>query len=111
MKKWMILVVVLAGAGWGLTKWNGWKPAGLEQKGAGRRPATAEVESRSIRFAVTAAGDIGPAEQVSVRPEINGRIETLPGDLGDKIRKGEGLFTLDGKDLQTERAPRLTEIQ
>src|SRR5882762_10326556 len=111
MKKWIILVVVLAGAGWALTKWNGWKPTGLEPKGAGLRHATAEVETRSIRFAVTAAGDIGPAEQVSVRPEINGRIETLPVDIGDKVKKGEVLFTLDDKDLQTERSSRLTEIE
>ena len=46
------------------------------------RLRTATVEPRSIRFGVTAAGDIGPADQVSVRPEINGRIA---GDLADEI--------------------------
>ena len=37
------------------------------------RPTTAVVEARDIYFAVTAAGDIGPADQVSVRPEVDGR--------------------------------------
>ncbi|HKS36322.1 MAG TPA: efflux RND transporter periplasmic adaptor subunit [Verrucomicrobiae bacterium] len=109
MKKWIVLLVVLAGGAWAFQKWNGWKPA---QSGDGpARPTTAIVETRDIRFAVSAAGDIGPAEQVSVRPEINGRIETLPVDVGDRVRKDDVLFTLDDKDLQTERSSRLTEIE
>jgi RND family efflux transporter MFP subunit len=66
---------------------------------------------RSIRFAVTAAGDIGPAEQVSVRPEVNGKIADLPVDIGDRIKKDQVLFTLDDFDLQTERSSRLTDIE
>jgi len=110
MKKWIVLIVVLAAAGWGLQKSNVWK-SGTNGSSGTERPTTAVVESRNILFAVTAAGDIGPAEQVSVRPEINGRIETLPVDIGDKVRKGAVLFTLDDKDLQTERSSRLTEIE
>jgi RND family efflux transporter MFP subunit len=110
MKKWIVLVVVLTGAAWGLQKWNGWKPGSTGSNGP-ERLTTAAVEPRSILFAVTAAGDIGPAEQVSVRPEINGRIETLPVDIGDRVKKGDVLFTLDDKDLQTERSSRLTEIE
>jgi RND family efflux transporter MFP subunit len=68
------------------------------------------VESRDIRFMVNAAGDIGPADQVSVRPEVNGRIAELPVDIGDKVRKGQLLCRLDDKDLQIERSQRLTEI-
>ena len=49
----------------------------------------AESELRDISFAVNAAGEISPAEQVSVRPEINGRIEDLPVDLGDRVKKGD----------------------
>src|SRR5256886_15276465 len=74
------------------------------------RPTTAIVQSLDIRFIVNAAGDIGPADQVSVRPEVNGRIAELPVDIGDKVRKGELLCRLDDKDLQIERAQRLTEI-
>ena len=59
---------------------------------------------------MNAAGDIGPADQVSVRPEINGRIVELPVDLGDKVTKGALLCRLDDKDLQIERSQRLTEI-
>ena len=74
------------------------------------RPTTAVVESRDIQFAVSAAGDIGPADQVSVRPDINGRIEELPVDIGDKVKKGDLLCRLDDRDLQIERSQRLIEI-
>lgn len=74
------------------------------------RPTTATVEPRDIQFAVSAAGDIGPADQVSVRPEINGRIEELPVDIGDKVKKGSLLCRLDDRDLQIERSQQLTAI-
>src|SRR4051812_4752752 len=74
------------------------------------RQTTAVVESRDIRFVVNAAGDIGPADQVSVRPEVNGRLAELPVDIGDKVRKGSLLCRLDDKDLQIEKSQRLTEI-
>ena len=74
------------------------------------RPTTAIVEPRDIQFAVNAAGDIGPADQVSVRPEINGRIEELPVDIGDQVKKGALLCRLDDRDLQIERSQRLIEI-
>ena len=75
------------------------------------RPTTATVSTRDINFAITAAGEITPAEQVSVRPEISGRIEELTVDIGDKIKKGALLFGLDDQDLQTEKAQRQIEIE
>ena len=89
-----------------------WKkaPAHTTEADKPERPTTAIVESRDIQFAVSAAGDIGPADQVSVRPEINGRIEELPVDIGDKVNKGDLLCRLDDRDLQIERSQRLIEI-
>ena len=75
MKKWIILTVVLAGCAWGFQKWRATLPAGGASSAAGQ-PTTAVVETRDIHFAVSAAGEIGPADQVSVRPEINGNILT-----------------------------------
>ena len=75
------------------------------------RPTTATVEARTINFAVTVAGEIAPAEQVSVRPEINGKIATLDVDVGDRVKKGAVLFTLDDKELQNQKLANLTEIE
>ena len=110
MKKWILLIVVLAGGAWGLQKWGGLKLGGGDAT-ASDRPTTALVEKRDIKFAVNAAGDIGPAEQVSVRPEINGKIEKLPVDISDRVKKGDLLFSLDDKELQNQRASNLTAIE
>jgi len=75
------------------------------------RPTTAEVIQTNISFAVNAAGEIGPAEQVSVRPEINGKIDKLPVDIGDPVKKGDLLFKLDDKELQQQRESNLTDIE
>lgn len=97
----VILMVGSLGAG-------GWYYAQRQQR-AGDVPAasakvdTAVVETRNIKFAINAAGDITPAEQVSVRPEVNGKIEVLPVDVGDRVKAGQLLFKLDDRELQTQR--------
>lgn len=111
MKKWIvILVVALAIGAWGYKKWPSWK-ASAEVSTVEQRPTTAVVEQRDIRFSVPAAGEISPAEQVSVKPEINGRIEQLPVDIGDDVKKDQLLFALDDKELRNEKATRQTEIE
>src|SRR5216110_1923183 len=110
MKKWIILAVVLAGGAWGFQKWRMSLP-GTSSSASDPHPATAVVETRDIHFSVSAAGEIGPADQVSVRPEINGKILTLPVDIGDRVKKDSVLFTLDDQDLQTERSSKLIEIE
>src|SRR5437764_9614013 len=110
MKKWIALVAGLGAGFGGFSAWNNWqknKPVSA----ADGRPSTATVELRDINFAVNAAGEISPAEQVSVRPEINGKIELLPVDVGDIVKKGALLFKLDDKELQQQRASNLTDIE
>src|SRR3989442_1698186 len=107
----LLILILMAGVGFrgffflhGLQK-N--KPASAQDS----RPTTATVELRNINFAVNAAGEISPAEQVSVRPEINGMIEKLPVDIGDRVKKGDLLFKLDDKELQQQRASNLTDVE
>src|SRR6478609_9463009 len=110
MKKWVVVLAVIVGAGFGsYAIWNNWQK-GKSAAASPERPNTATVELRDINFAVNAAGEIGPAEQVSVRPEINGKIEVLPVDIGDVVKKGELLFKLDDKELQQQRSSNLTDI-
>ena len=111
MKKWIFGFIVVAAAGYLAYQKRGSWTLRPEAARLGSRPTTATVENRSINFTVNAAGDIGPAEQVSVRPEINGRIETLPVDIGDKVKKSDVLFTLDDKELQNQRSSSVTEIE
>jgi HlyD family secretion protein len=103
----LTLIFGLGAGGYYFWKNNPVKPSDDPNNG---RPTIAVVEPRSIRFEVSAAGDIGPADQVSVRPEVNGRIEELPVDIGDQVKKGDLLCRLDDRDLQIERRTRLAEI-
>ena len=109
MKLIVSLAVILGLGAGGYFFWTK-APHGAAQAEKPAHPTTAVVEPRDIEFAVSAAGDIGPADQVSVRPEINGRIEELPVDIGDKVKKGDLLCRLDDRDLQIERSQRLIEI-
>ena len=108
MKVLITLVIIVALAGGGYYVWS--KVPRTEGDREVSRMKTAPCETRDIQFSVSAAGDIGPADQVSVRPEVNGRIAELPVDIGDKVAKDALLCRLDDKDLQIERSTRLAEI-
>lgn len=110
MKKLFILIVILGIAVGGYVIWNRGKTRTAVIP-VPTRPTTATIELRNIDFAVTAAGDIGPDDMVSVRPEINGRILKLPVDIGDKVTAGTLLCALDDSDLQTERSSQITQIE
>src|SRR5437899_3113161 len=109
MKLFLILIAVL---GLGVGGYFLWKKSPVDEltERIANRPTTAVVEARDIYFAVTAAGDIGPADQVSVRPEVDGRIAELPVDIGDHVNKDALLCRLDDRNLQIERSSRLQEI-
>lgn len=111
MKKLIVATVVVLILGYAGLRWGPAWRAAFNKQDEFTRPKTAAVIQTNINFAVNAAGEISPAEQVSVRPEINGRIEELPVDIGDRVRKDALLFKLDDKELQQQRASNLTGIE
>ena len=110
MKKWIVLIVVAAASYLGFTQWQTWRAANLTAD-KGPHIATAPVIETNINFAVNAAGTIAPADQVSVRPQVNGIIKSLPVDIGDRVKKDQLMFALDDQDLQTQRSTKLIEIE
>ena len=106
-----LTLIVVAGLGvGGFFVWKQWQRKQAESPNA-KPVSTASVEARDISFAVTAAGEIGPADQVSVRPEINGKISELPVDIGDNVKKGQLLCRLDDTDLQSEKETQVSQIE
>ena len=100
----LLILCVACGGGYAVAKrWPDKMPWGAKEAAqsprASGRPSTGTVTSRNISFAITAAGEITPAEQVQVRPEVSGRIDKLPVEIGDIVKKGDLLFTVDD-DLQ-----------
>ena len=110
MKKFLVLIAIVAVGFGGYYGWKKWQRTSAASA-VPERPTTARVELRDISFSVNAAGEIAPAEQVSVRPEINGLVELLPVDVGDRVKKDALLFRLDDKLLQQQRASNLTDIE
>jgi HlyD family secretion protein len=111
MKVWIIILLVVAGfVFWFFPTLSNWVNTEEDPRIA-NRPRIALTEKKDIRFFINAAGEISPAEQVSVRPEINGRIALLPVDIGDMVRQGDMLFTLDDSDLQIEKESAEKEVE
>jgi HlyD family secretion protein len=109
MRIFLTLLVVASLSVGGLFVWKQWQRKRAESPDS-KPVSTASVETRDISFSITAAGEIGPADQVSVRPEINGKIAELPVDIGDKVKKGQLLCRLDDTDLQTEKETQVSQI-
>lgn len=114
MRVLVIVLLILGGLGtgaWYLNRSGSASGKGPGQDASESRPTTAAVERGNINFAVGVAGEIGPAEQVSVRPEVNGKIIELPVDVGDRVKKGGLLFALDDRDLRIEVESRQKQIE
>ena len=111
MKSVLILILVCALGAGGYFFFKDRLPKEKASEHTAKLVATTRVESRDIDFAINVAGEIAPAEQVSVKPEINGRVDKLPVDIGDKVKQGQILFSLDDKELQNRRAASLTEVE
>ncbi len=109
MKVFLTLLVAAGISVGGFWVWKQWQRKQAEAADA-KIVSIANVEARDISFAITAAGEIGPADQVSVRPEINGKIAELPVDIGDPVKKGQLLCRLDDTDLQTEKVTQLSQV-
>lgn len=109
MKKWIIILVIaaLGGGGWYYFSHQQGKAEPVTQR---HDRGTHQVQRRSIQLSITAAGDISPAEQVSVIPETSGRIKALLVDIGDNVKKGDALVTLDDETLLKERDTQCTDI-
>lgn len=111
MKKLIPIIIVLAAVFAAGKYWRGGSTDRSVDKSVDKeRQTTAVVEKTRISFSISVAGEITPAEQVSVRPEVPGKISELPVDIGDLVKLGDLLFSLDDDELQIEFKTRETEI-
>ena len=111
MKNIVIVALIIAVGVFGYLQWQG---KGNTQDGSKapieERETTEFIEQRNIDFTVRVAGEISPADKVSVRPEVHGKIAELPVDISDRVAKGDLLFRLDDKDLRIEIETRKKQI-
>jgi RND family efflux transporter MFP subunit len=113
MKRIVIAVAVVAIAGVLWLSLHGGDKSETSASSAvakGQTQSAAKVERRTIDVAVEGVGEINPANLVTVKPEVGGRIQTIHVVTGQAIRKGDPLVSLDDTDLLTERSSAQTEI-
>ena len=86
--------------------------SGCGEQGTSPPPdvATAQAERRDIREEIRLSGDVSPAFQVEIKPEVGGKLRDVLTQTGREVKKGELLFVIDDSDLQIERASAQVEI-
>jgi len=106
MRKWLIALVLLLGAG--ATWWGAGmpRPGFLEadsQAGAPRL-RTATLDRGSITAVVAATGTVNPVTLVQVGSQLSGQIRTLLADFNSKVKADQPIAQLDTATLEARRA-------
>lgn len=80
------------------------------QKPGDEEARSAVAEQRDINEEIRLSGDIAPAYQVEIKPEVGGKIREVLVATGQHVEKGELLFVIDDSDLQIELASAQVDI-
>lgn len=113
MKKLLLLLIIAGLGGGGLyafkPQWfaKGPKPV------AGNAAATSTVpaELRDIEYSIQISGDVTPATQLDVKPEVGGRLKKIHVQPGMEVKAGMLLVEIDDRDILTELDSVRTEIE
>ena len=106
MAKYLITLLLLLA---GLAYWMGWVPWPQPVK-KDKAPPIVVAKRMDIAPVLPLSGEVAPAFQVDVKPEIGGKIKKIHVIAGQNVRKGELLVTIDDTDLLNERASAEAEI-
>jgi RND family efflux transporter MFP subunit len=106
----ILLLAALAGGG----AWYYQRTPSTAQSTSAAAPAEklfARAEKRDIDFRVEVSGDVTPAFQLDVKPEVGGKLKSLNVEPGDTVKAGDLVVEIDDRDLQTEKESAVTEIE
>ena len=103
----ILALAVLAGGGWFFLSDRMSEQA--------KEPASdelfARVEKRDIESSIDVSGEVVPAFQLEVKPEVGGKLKALHVVPGQTVKQGDLLVEIDDRDLLTEKDSALTEIE
>lgn len=103
-----LALILLVAAGWFLFKGKSTGP-GDNQTVSDK--FLARAEKRDIDFTLEVSGEVTPAFQLDVKPEVGGKIKALHVVAGQTVKEGDLLVEIDDRDLLTEKDSALTEIE
>lgn len=101
----LVLAGLAAGGVWAKNKWSAPKAASESAE----MVTTAEV--RDIESSLLLTGEVTPAFKSEIKAEVGGKIREIHINVGDFVKKGGLLVTIDDTDLLTEKAAAQTEIE
>ncbi len=74
----------------------------LREQDSAEPPDTAEVTTASVRQMVQAAGVLTPSTQVDVGAQVSGQVRAIHVELGQTVRTGELLVSIDPDTAQSD---------
>jgi HlyD family secretion protein len=92
------VIVVFVTAGWLFLRNNDFSSA----KEDGVRYKELPVQRGTFQIAVSASGVVQPIDRIEIKSKASGRIEELPVEEGDFVKKGDLIARLDQKDERAE---------
>lgn len=101
----LVIVFCILAAGWLV-----WRSVGARDD-AGLGVPTERAELRDIDFTLRISGEVAPATEIEIKPEVGGRVKALYVTTGEQVAKGQLLAEIDDSDLLTEKASAETEIE
>jgi HlyD family secretion protein len=107
MKIPVVILILLAFLAW----WFDWIPFARRTAGLEKSAPVAEVQRADIAPSLPLSGQVTPAFQVDVKPEIGGKLAKIHVAAGDRVKKDQPLATIDDTDLINERAGVDAEIE
>ena len=81
------------------------------KKSASAQYTTSAVSRGTLTVAVAGNGNVVSQNQASVNPPISGTVKSLNVKVGDRVTKGEVLFTLDNSSLDANVTQSLASYQ
>lgn len=103
----LVAAALIGGGAWYLVAGG---PLG-EKKPDPAAALIAKAERRNIDSSLLLSGEVIPAVQVDVKPEVGGKVGEILVKVSQFVRKGELLAVIDDRDLQTEKRTAETAIE
>jgi RND family efflux transporter MFP subunit len=99
-----VVLILALGLGAGCSRLSSSKSESDTAAAAAPAPAVpvqaASIEARDMDRPVEAVGTLDPNEEVTVASQVEGVVDRMLVDLGDAVRQGQPLATLDTRELE-----------
>jgi RND family efflux transporter MFP subunit len=80
-------------------------PTGAQNEAVNTHEVTvAQVQLGTVPVLVNVPGSVVPDQQARIASRLMGNIQTLPVELGDHVKRGDLLFTIDPQDINSQIA-------